>query len=82
MNIPEPILQKDLEEYQLAIRRLDDWSLEELSEAKYKRLSVEAAMECDWCEEVDLGEMLPYEVSQMAEEIADAVTEATTVPKN
>jgi len=80
LRIPEPFLQEDLEEFQIAI---NDYSVGmDTPLAVYRGCVVKAAMSCGWLDEADVGKMTPAEVVELSSEIQKKVREATAVPKN
>lgn len=80
LKIPDPFLQKHLEEFQIAI---NDYSVGvDTPLAVYRGCVVKAAISCGWLEDVDVGEMLPAEVIELSSEIQETVREATNIPKN
>jgi len=81
LKIPDPFLQKHLEEFQI---NLQDYSANiDTPLAVYRGCVVKAAIQSGWIDADvnDVSEMLPGEVVDISERIHKAVTEAQEIPK-
>lgn len=83
LKIPDPFLQKHLEEFQIAMQEYGNDLDSPL--AVYRGSVVKAAIQCGWIKEMeiaDVGEMTPADVIDISEDIADVVSAVQGLPKN
>jgi hypothetical protein len=79
LKIPDPMLQKHLEAFQVALSKKQT---DDLVESVYRRILLETAIEMEWLEDCDLKEKSAVEVYELGGAIQDKIREIMYPPKN